>query len=359
VSIREFSTNWQKKSPILVTGHTGFKGAWLTLVLRELGIQVVGYSLKAKPGSMYERLALEGEIPEAFGDIRDQSALRKFIEQHRPSGIIHLAAQPLVLQSYSDPKETFDVNVIGTANLIQSGLCSNNLESIVVSTTDKVYLNLNTGKRFVESDPLGGVDPYSASKVAAESVILAWQNILSGNIRLIAARAGNVIGGGDYSENRLIPDCVRAFESCKPVLVRNPYSQRPWQHVLEPVIGYLLSLEYGRDPAFNFGPVNASDLNALEVVELLKREFNFEYVIEKSKSQYYESTLLSLDSTLAQKNLGWRQIYSQEDAIRATGVWWSRAMNSSDLLEFTIFQIKNHLTSLGAYVVNPASDRQL
>jgi CDP-glucose 4,6-dehydratase len=128
---------------------------------------------------------------------------------------------------------------------------------------------------------------------------------------------------------------------------------------LEPVIGYLLSLEYGRDPAFNFGPVNASDLNALEVVELLKREFNFEYVIEKSKSQYYESTLLSLDSTLAQKNLGWRQIYSQEDAIRATGVWWSRAMNSSDLLEFTIFQIKNHLTSLGAYVVNPASDRQL
>ena len=274
MNVHNFASAWSGKGPVMVTGHTGFKGTWLTLLLLELGIEVVGYSLPPEDKTIYDLIGLKGAFPEVYEDIRDPKNLRHFIQEHQPSAIIHLAAQPLVIKSYKSPKETFDVNVMGTANLLDLARNSVALEAIVVSTTDKVYRNKNTGRRYVENDPLEGIDPYSASKVATESVIRSWQNIYQSesNIRLIAARAGNVIGGGDIAENRLIPECIKAHMSGELLPIRNPESVRPWQHVIEPLIGYVLAIGFGNDLAYNFGPNEAQDLTVREVVELLNKK---------------------------------------------------------------------------------------
>jgi CDP-glucose 4,6-dehydratase len=343
VNIAEFGESWCGKSPVLVTGHTGFKGTWLTLLLRELGVNVAGYSLKAKANSMFERLRLEGEIPEVFADIRDQVSVRSFLNEIQPSAIIHLAAQPLVIESYRDPKETFEINVMGTANLLQAASEISTIEGILVSTTDKVYKNHNSGRKFVETDPLEGVDPYSASKVATEAVIRSWQNILDGKIRLISGRAGNVIGGGDYSENRIIPDCVRAHERKLELTVRNPQSVRPWQHVLEPLSGYLLALGFGKELSYNFGPAESKDLRVVEVIEILKRRIEFGYRIFTETDVPYEAELLSLDSSLAKRELNWRPSYSQESAIELTADWWNAAFEERNLKEFSLDQVRNFI----------------
>lgn len=345
MNLTAFGEAWSKKAPILVTGHTGFKGTWLTLLLKELGVEVVGYSLQAKENSMYDRLELEGHIPEIFADIRDEKSLQDFLNIHKPSSIIHLAAQPLVIESYKSPKETFDINVMGTANLLQAASKVQSIEAILISTTDKVYKNQNTGRRFIESDPLEGVDPYSASKVATEAVIRSWQNILEGQVRIISGRAGNVIGGGDYSENRVLPDCVRARESTTTLTVRNPNSIRPWQHVLEPLSGYLIALGFGEELAYNFGPKDKSDLKVLEVIDLFKQELDFSYQISEDEQTQYEATLLSLDSTSARTHLKWNPTYTQVEAISMTGVWWEKAFSGCDLNEFTRSQIRDFIAS--------------
>ena len=344
MNLDAFSTKWSAKNPILVTGHTGFKGTWLTLLLGQLGIQTVGFSLEPRDGSMYDRLNLRGRITEVFCDIRDEEGLKKFIEQSKPSAIIHLAAQPLVLESYKNPKETFDINVIGTANLIQTATRTSSVESIVVSTTDKVYKNLNSGRRFIESDPLEGLDPYSASKVATESVIRSWQTILGADLKLTSARAGNVIGGGDFSEDRIIPDCVRAHVSKEVLRVRHPESIRPWQHVLEPLYGYLLALESGSQPAYNFGPKDDFDMKVSDVIELFRARIPFEYKVNNDLPPLYESSLLSLNSTLATQDLNWRQIYSQKEAIENTATWWRAALDHEEMVTFTEKQIGSFLS---------------
>lgn len=329
----------------MVTGHTGFKGTWLTLLLLELGIEVVGYSLPPQEKTIYDLIGLKGTLPEVYEDIRNPNSLKHFIKLHQPSAIFHLAAQPLVIESYKSPKETFDVNVIGTANLLDLARNSLDLEAIVVSTTDKVYRNRNTGRRYIESDPLEGIDPYSASKVATEAVIRSWQNIYRGedNIRLIAARAGNVIGGGDFAENRLIPDCIKAHLSGELIAIRNPESIRPWQHVIEPLIGYVLAMGFGKDPAYNFGPNDAQDLTVREVVELLNKKISFDYKIVNVDVPPYESTLLSLDSTFAEKTLGWKPKFSQHQAILETADWWSTYLSNGDMLEKTKNQISEYI----------------
>ena len=344
MNLDAFSAKWSTKNPILVTGHTGFKGTWLTLLLEQLQIEAVGFSLEAKDGSMYDRLNRRGQITEVFCDIRNEEGLQKFIEQTKPSAIIHLAAQPLVLESYKNPKETCDVNVIGTANLIQVAVRASSVESIVVSTTDKVYKNVNSGRRFIESDPLEGLDPYSSSKVATESVIRSWQSILGKDVKLTSARAGNVIGGGDFSENRIIPDCVRAHVSQEVLRVRYPESIRPWQHVLEPLYGYLLALESGTQPAYNFGPRDDFDIKVKDVVELFRALIPFEYKVEEEVPPLYESSLLSLDSNLATQDLKWRQIYSQKEAIENTAMWWRAALNHEDVATITEGQIGSFLS---------------
>ena len=316
--------------PVLITGHTGFKGTWMTLLLQELGVSVIGYSLQPEKGSLYERANLKGNVKEKIADIRDSKKLKKFIKNHQPSVIIHMAAQPLVLESYEIPYETFDVNVMGTANVLDISFAVKSVQAVLVVSTDKVYRNDNSGRTFIESDPLEGKDPYSASKVGTESVVRAWQQIsdLSNGPKIASVRAGNVIGGGDFAPNRLIPDIVRSHLSGKPLTIRNPHSTRPWQHVLDPLNGYIKAIETllsGQNLRnLNFGPSEKS-LSVKEILDIALEVISFDYKIEKIDDKK-ESESLNLNSNCAMELLGWSPVYNQEEAILKTLAWWQTAI---------------------------------
>jgi CDP-glucose 4,6-dehydratase len=322
--------------PIVVTGHTGFKGAWLTELLQALSVEIAGYSLEPLNNSLYSKLNHQGKFFEKYGDIRDLKSTSRFISAAKPEVIFHLAAQSLVLESYKDPVNTFTTNVTGTANLLQAGFNCDSVRVIIVVTTDKVYENLNAGRKFKESDPLMGKDPYSASKVGTEQVVSAWRQIskVSGGPLVISVRAGNVIGGGDISPDRLLPDLVRAFSTSKEVLIRNPSSTRPWQHVLDPLVGYLMTANFalqGKDQrSFNFSN-EATSLPVKEVVDIAAKSWggSASQLISLSSTLKVESEAqtLDLDSTLAQSVLGWRSYWSQDEAVRSTIEWW-RAIES-------------------------------
>ena len=333
----------RRSGPILVTGHTGFKGAWLLHLLRHLGIAAIGYSLPPEPDCLYLRSNLANQVPEHFGDIRNYLALEKFINNHQPAGVIHLAAQALVLDSYTNPRETFEVNVIGTTNVLNAAFACESVKGIVVATTDKVYRNTENGKSFIETDPLEGKDPYSASKVGTEAAVSAWQQSrkISGGPGLISARAGNVIGGGDWGVNRLLPDLIRGFMRGGKILVRNPESTRPWQHVLDPISGYLMALDKllqgGELSSINFGP-DSQNLSVAQVAELASREWS------SSSAQIVfggggisdkkEAVRLNLNAQLAKELLGWNPVWDQESSVIDTVRWWkSIAENRNDSLK--------------------------
>ena len=316
--------------PLLLTGHTGFKGTWMTFLLEHLDVRVVGYSLPAEKNSLYERAGRTGVIPEVFSDIRDYQAFEEFIDLHQPSTIIHMAAQPLVLKSYESPRETFDVNVMGTVNALDIACKKDFVKAIVVVTTDKVYRNDNSGRAFVETDPLEGKDPYSASKVGSEAVVAAWQQIanVSGGPKVVSVRAGNVIGGGDFAENRIIPDLIRGVISGEPVEIRNPESTRPWQHVIEPLVGYVKCLEYllgGSNLSnLNFGP-EGSSLSVKDLIEVGSRVFlNLKQssISHQNSDQLHESQNLNLGIDLAKHEINWKPMWDQQDAILKTFEWW-------------------------------------
>lgn len=338
--------------PLLLTGHTGFKGTWMTFLLEQLNVPVVGYSLPASRDSLYDRAECTGAIPEVFADIRNYQALEQFIDLHKPSTIIHMAAQPLVLKSYENPRETFEVNVMGTVNLLEIAFNKDFVKAIIVVTTDKVYRNDNSGRAFVETDPLEGKDPYSASKVGTEAVVSAWQQIakVSGGPRVVSVRAGNVIGGGDFAEDRIIPDLIRGVITGDPVLIRNPMSIRPWQHVLDPLWGYLLvltALINGKEiKNINFA-VNQRNLTVGEVVEIARKEWdaiNVEYGSSKLQEDVTpsESTNLQLNAVLAEEQLKWRPHFDQVEAIASTLKWWRRAIASGvsapELVELEVIE---------------------
>lgn len=326
------------KRPVIITGHTGFKGTWLTLLLESQGIEVAGISLDPDRDSLYTRLGRAGKIQESFVDIRQLKAVKNVITDLKPSVVFHLAAQPLVLQSYLDPVGTFATNVMGTANLLESVTELKERCCVVAVTTDKVYQNLETGEKFKETDKLQGKDPYSASKVGAESVITAWKNIwaINGVHKICAARAGNVIGGGDFASDRLIPDIIRGVRDNSVVSIRNPRSSRPWQHVLDPLLGYVYSaaalLSELDLTSINFGPTEKS-LPVGRVTKIATEEF-FEglnlSVTEDDPEQPLESGLLDLDSTFARSRLGWEPKWTQEEAIRMTFTWWKNVLEGFD-----------------------------
>jgi CDP-glucose 4,6-dehydratase len=314
--------------PVMVTGHTGFKGTWLIRYLKALGIDAVGYSLPPRKDSLYSRCELNGTVNEHFGDIRTIDELNKFVQVTKPAVILHLAAQALVTESYLDPIGTFETNVIGTANVLQVAKNSPGIQAVGVITTDKVYKNQNLGNRFREEDPLLGADPYSASKAACENVIEAWRNIPSSHqeFPIVSLRAGNVIGGGDLSQNRLIPDLVRGFQNITKVTIRNPESTRPWQHVLDPLTGYLVAIEEAireqENATYNFGP-RESSLKVSEVVAIFQNRWNeLSVSISPQEKSPYESSLLDLDSTLASIRLKWTPTLDQKVAIQKTIEWW-------------------------------------
>jgi CDP-glucose 4,6-dehydratase len=319
--------------PVLLTGHTGFKGTWMTFLLEHLDIPVVGYSLHPAKDSLFDRAEREGFIPEAFADIRDCEALEKFIDLHHPSAIIHMAAQPLVLKSYENPRETFDVNVMGSVNLFDIAFKKDFIKSIIVVTTDKVYRNDDSGRAFIETDPLEGKDPYSASKVGTEAVVAAWQQIakLSDGPKVVSVRAGNVIGGGDFAESRLIPDLVRSYSTGIPFKVRNPESTRPWQFVLEPLVGYLLFLEKMlsgncEDVTLNFGPIE-SPIRVKQVIKFITEmleTIHVEPLQRIAKLDSAESKKLSLNPSRALEALSWGPKLSQLDSVEWTIDWWKQ-----------------------------------
>jgi CDP-glucose 4,6-dehydratase len=345
--------------PLLLTGHTGFKGAWMTFLLEHLKVPVVGYALPAEKDSLYSRAKRDGKIPEKFADIRDYQALEAFMDEHKPSTIIHMAAQPLVLKSYQFPRETFEVNVMGTANILDVASKKDSVRAVIVVTTDKVYRNDNSGRSFKESDPLEGKDPYSASKVGAEAVVAAWQQItkLTDGAKVVSVRAGNIIGGGDFAEDRLVPDLIRGLINGTRVNIRNPKSTRPWQHVLDPCRGYILALEYaltnGNLRAVNFGPENAS-LSVGDILKVVERKFpEFENFVSKEKSEEskefeLEQEQLNLDSGLGRSILGYEPIWRQEEAIEMTLIWWEKIiyqkLAASDVCEE---EIRFYLSQLG------------
>ena len=321
--------------PVLITGHSGFKGTWLTLLLEKLGIEVVGFSLSPEKDSLFDRAGRTGALIEVFADIRDYERLNSYINSVKPSAIIHMAAQPLVLESYRLPKDTFDVNVMGTVNVLDAAFNTDSVNAVVVVTTDKVYRNDNSGRAFIESDPLEGKDPYSASKVGTEAVVAAWQQIqrTSGGPKVVAVRAGNVIGGGDWGDNRLLPDLIRSFSSGQKMAVRNPASTRPWQHVLDPLSGYISALEAilndEKITSINFGP-DTKSIAVSEVVEVAVKTWGLSTNIELGSSvqnNAAEAVSLDLNPDYAKQSLGWEPFWSQEEAVISTVQWWNKVLN--------------------------------
>ena len=323
--------------PILVTGHTGFKGTWLTILLESLNIPVVGISLAPEADSLYSMMERTGKIEEEFVDIRQLEDLQSSVQGFKPSAVLHMAAQPLVLKSYESPLPTFQINVIGTANLLHSCLQTASVQSVGVVTTDKVYRNLGLNRAFLETDPLEGKDPYSASKVGTESVVNAWRELSTNQSgpQIYSLRAGNVIGGGDRAKNRLLPDLVYSKLTGNSLEIRNPKSTRPWQHVLDPLHGYLIALEKSVNekisPAYNFGPSSES-LTVENVIRVANDSWGNSLLVgntEDSHSGRYEAAALAIDASLAEKELNWHPRWSQEEAVRSTVNWWKQVSEGS------------------------------
>lgn len=320
---------------VLVTGHTGFKGAWLVMLLHKLGFQTVGISLPPALDSLYTKLSVDDRPSiEYFADIRDRAQMIKIISDHNFSYAFHLAAQPLVLESYKKPIETFETNVMGTAHILEALMLQNNLKSIGVVTTDKVYKNDNKSRKFVENDALGGKDPYSASKVGTETVVKTWQTLsnLENGPRIISLRAGNVIGGGDFAPDRLLPDILRSYISEKAIEIRNLKSTRPWQHVLDPLTGYVMAVILLEDKsigALNFGPTEAS-LSVDNVIQYAESAWGKPLLKNITEiEQKLEAVTLELDSSKAKDAMGWEPFLNQEEAIFSTIGWWKKLIQGN------------------------------
>ncbi len=318
---------------VLVTGHTGFKGSWLCEWLLAMGAIVRGFSLPppTKP-SLFEQLGLANRLDDqVIADIREPGAIAAAIGEFQPDYVFHLAAQPLVRASYQIPVETFQTNVIGTCLVLDAVRLAGRACSVVIATTDKCYENQGQGRAFTEADRLGGHDPYSASKAAAELIVASYRDSFfsgpSSGIFVASARAGNVIGGGDWSEDRIVPDAVRALAESRPIPVRNPGSVRPWQHVLEPLAGYLvlgarLTERAEFRSAFNFGPQGDSQRTVQDLVEGILRVWPGSWVNESPAVAPHEAAHLTLSTRKAEEHLSWKPVWAFDETIRETIAWY-------------------------------------
>lgn len=338
---------------VFLTGHTGFKGAWLAEWLLSLGAKVTGFSIDVPTNpSLFGGLGLYSRLHDLRGDIRELGSLSKAMNEAKPEIVFHLAAQALVRESYDDPIRTFATNIMGTANVLEAARYVDSVKAVVVVTTDKVYENEDQGRAFKESDPLGGHDPYSASKAGAEIVFSSYsRSFLRGSfLQAASARAGNVIGGGDWANDRLVPDCVRAWLKSEKVVVRNPASVRPWQHVLEPLSGYLMiGQRLLENPvrvsgeAFNFGPGAESTRTARELVGEMEKLWPGASHEEKALADgKKEAALLSLDPSKAAKELGWKPKLDFSATAAWTAEWYRAARDPAEQIRLTREQIKRY-----------------
>ena len=345
-----------KKRKILITGHTGFKGAWLCLWLESLGAKVIGYSIDipTKP-SLFE--LSKPKCIDIRGDIRDFTKFNSVIKKYKPEIIFHLAAQPLVRKSYLETLETYQTNVIGTANILESLKKNSFVKAVVAVTTDKVYLNNEKGRAFCEADPLGGYDPYSASKACCEIVISSYRdsffNVNEYGKRhktlIASARAGNVIGGGDFAQDRLIPDFIKSILAKKPLEVRNPKAVRPWQHVLESLSGYLMlgeKLLQGKKQfaqGWNFGPECGDIKNVEQIVERMCKNFDDGIKYKKDCAKHpHEACCLKLDITKSKKILKWNPKWNVNTALDKITQWVCSYSSGRNVKEICLKQIKEY-----------------
>lgn len=345
--------NIYKNKKIFLTGHTGFKGSWLALWLTQLGAEVCGYSLEPNTNpSMFNELDIGQKITKSvIGDILDEEKLKKTINEFQPNIIFHLAAQPLVRLSYAEPKLTYETNVIGTLNVLEAARHCSSVKAFVNVTTDKCYENKEINRGYREDEPMGGYDMYSSSKGCVEIMSSSFRRSFlqeADSMAMATARAGNVIGGGDWALDRLIPDCVRSINKGIDIEIRNPIAVRPWQHVLEPLSGYLLLgqklLEEGKKYAngFNFGPNEDSVLTVSEVSKLACENYGKGKVVVGEKSPLHEAGLLMLNIEKAEKVLGWMPTLSAQEAIKNTIDWYRHFYKKDvNMYDFTMKQIKD------------------
>lgn len=342
---------------VFVTGHTGFKGSWLSFLLSELGADVMGYALAPDTSpSHFALLKLERRVRHVIGDTRDLARLDQHLRSFEPEYVFHLAAQPLVRRSYDDPIGTLQTNVLGSAHLLEAIRHCESVRSLVYATSDKCYENLDWVWGYRESDRLGGHDPYSASKAAAELVFSAFtRSFFSSRKRLGAAsvRAGNVIGGGDWAPDRIVPDCIRAVQTGQPVQLRCPTATRPWQHVLEPLSGYLLlaSLLYERPEqysgAWNFGPATQEVRTVQEVATSIIHHLGRGSIAPApSPDGPHEAGYLQLNCDKAHQLLGWYPRWGVDQALEATAQWYAAVLDGSEAERITRAQIKDYFKEL-------------
>ena len=341
---------------VLLTGHTGFKGSWLSKILIMCGAKLTGYALDPPTDtSIFDILGLETEMNSVIGDIRDLEHLKKVFDEVEPEYVIHMAAQPIVRDSYERPVYTYETNVMGTVNVLEAARYAPQLKSVVIITTDKCYENREWEWGYRENEPMGGHDPYSNSKGCAELVVSAYRRSFfytNDTAAVASARAGNVIGGGDWADDRLIPDILRAFEQQQPVIIRNPLSTRPWQHVLEPLSGYLVLAErlYNEGNAFaegwNFGP---KDDDCQPVQWILEKMVQFwgegaRYEWDKSE-QPHEANFLKLDCSKAATRLKWHPQWRLADTLEKIVHWHRSWLQGADMQTRCLYEIKGYMES--------------
>ena len=354
MAIGKVNPDFWKGKRVFITGHTGFKGSWLSLWLQQMGAEVKGFSLEPPTTpSLFEVAKVADHMQSEIGDIRDLTKLSQSIVSFNPDILLHLAAQPLVRYSYREPVETYSTNVMGTVNVLEASRQANNLKTIVVITTDKCYENREWEWGYRENEPMGGYDPYSNSKGCAELVVSAYRRSFfnsNDTAAVASARAGNVVGGGDWAEDRLIPDILRAFEKQQPVIIRNPLSTRPWQHVLEPLSGYLVLAQHlwqeGQTFAegWNFGP---KDDDCRPVQWILDRMVHFwgegaHYEIDKSQ-QPHEANFLKLDYSKAATRLKWHPQWRLEYTLEKIITWQSAWLQEKNMKDCCLEEIKDYM----------------
>jgi CDP-glucose 4,6-dehydratase len=345
---------WQGKR-VFLTGHTGFKGSWLSLWLASLGANVRGYALNPPTSpSLFNEAKVDSIIDSKIGDIRDQDALHESMTEFNPDILIHMAAQPLVRYSYDAPIETYEVNVIGTAKVLEVARSCPNLKSIVNITTDKCYENDGRAEGYKESDPMGGYDPYSSSKGCAELVASAYRRsfLQEQGVGLASVRAGNVIGGGDWANDRLIPDILRSFENDRPVIIRNPKATRPWQHVLEPLSGYLVLAEklyknqkkYAED--WNFGP-DEKDVKPVDWIldSMIENWPGSSWELDQHPSPH-EASLLKLDISKAESGLNWKPIWKLSYTLKKIITWHKAWINKENMQDVCFIEIEEYMKDM-------------
>ncbi len=343
---------WRERD-VLITGHTGFKGAWLAAVLSELGANVTGVALPPVRGGIYDAADVGSRVDSRIHDIRDRDSLRATVIEVQPEVVFHLAAQAVVSVGYADPLGTFETNVLGTANLLDAVGDVRSVREVLVVTSDKVYANDGRGRPFSEGDSLGGGDPYSSSKAACELVVGCWRSLLAGrDIRVVSARAGNVIGGGDVAPDRLLPDVFRALEADGCVRLRHPESTRPWQFVLDAVFGYLtyverLAADPSLPPALNFGPSPSGERTARDLVEAVLRELGEGRWEPTAARPGPEAATLPLDATLAAETLGWRPALDLDSAVQWTCEWFRTSQARGDVAALCADQITRYRALVG------------